>query len=112
MILIFVYLIVSVFVIIGAFSNAGASPGLCALGGSFLAFVSGAGLKGSFYGTKGQKIAGIVLALVAISIAHWLGYGFSVGLFGRWLAGYEWVWLGFILCLACTPRSMTYTTTS
>ena len=61
-----------------------------------------------FYGTSRQKILGVVFAIFVMGIAHWLGEGFSVGLFGFLLAGYEWVWIGFFICLIFTPRTMAY----
>ena len=108
MLFIYLYWLASLVVIISSFSNAGLGPGLSALATSALSFFAGGGLRGSLYGTKGQKIAGSLTALVCMSIAYYIGAGFSVRLYDHLLTGTQWGWIGFFICLIFTPRSMTY----
>jgi hypothetical protein len=91
---------------------AGLSAGLSAFGTSILSFFAGAGLKGSLYGTRWQKVAGASAALVFMLLAHWLGGGFSVHIFGIDLTGTEWGWIGFIICLLFTPKRMAFGSSS
>ncbi len=97
---------VSIVVIITAYNTAGLSPGLSALGTSFLSFFSGAGLRGSLYGTRGQKFAGGSAAIIFMAIAHWIGAGVWVHIYGIDLAGSEWGWIGFFICLLFMPKRM------
>lgn len=106
MFIIYIYWLLSIVVIVTAFNAAGLWPGLSAFGTSLLSFFAGAGLKGSLYGTRGQKIAGASAALVLMGIAHWFGAGFSVRILGNNLTGTEWGWIGFVICLLLTPRML------
>ena len=100
---IYVYLLSSTIIAITAFS-AGWAPGLSAAGKAFLSFCAGAGLRGSLYGTKGQKLAGLGLAVVLMGIAHWVGHGFSAHVLGYDFDGTEWGWLGFVIRFLCTSK--------
>jgi hypothetical protein len=106
MFIIYPYLLISVIVIITAFNAAGLSAGGSAFGTSILSFFAGSGLKGSFYGTRGQKLAGACAALVLMGISHWLGAGFSVHILGIDLTGTQWGWIGFFICLLFTTKRM------
>jgi|307.fasta_scaffold599397_1 hypothetical protein len=108
MIFITCYLIVSLIVAVSAFSNAGASAGFSALGGSFCGFAAGAGLREMLHGTSMQKIIGVVMAIVIMGIAQLLGQYYSVRLFDLELDGGKWGWIGFLICLILTPRGMIY----
>jgi hypothetical protein len=101
--IIYIYVLISLVIAFTAFS-AGWQAGLSAIGTTFLAFAAGAGLRGSLYGTKRQKLAGLALAVVLMSIAHWVGQGFSVHVFGYNFTGTEWGWLGFVICVLCTSK--------
>jgi len=105
---IYLYWLFSIIVVVTAFNAAGLSAGLSAFGTSILSFFAGGGLKGSLYGTRGQKVVGAMAALVFMSIAHWLGAGFSVHIFGIDLTGTEWGWIGFVICLLLTPKRMAF----
>lgn len=108
MLFIFAYWITSLIITITSFTSAGASPGFSALGTCALSFFAGAGLKGSLYGSRGQKIAGVVAATVFMAIAHWIGAGFSVRISDIELTGTEWGWIGFFVCLIFTSKSMAF----
>jgi len=95
----------SLVISISAFT-AGWRAGLSAAGTSLLSVIAGAGLRGSLYGTKPQKVTDFVLAAILISIAYWLGQGFSAHLFGFDLTGSERGLLGFAICLLFTPKWM------
>ena len=112
MFIIYLYWLFSIVIVITAFNAAGLSPGLSASGTSILSFFAGGGLKGSLYGTLGQKLAGGSIALVLMGVAHWLGAGFSVHIFGIDLTGTEWGWIGFIICLLLTPKRMAFMSTA
>src|SRR5438094_756494 len=101
----YIYWITSLVISVTAFT-AGWRAALSAAGTSLLSIIAGAGLRGSFYGTKPQKVAGFVLAAILISIAYWLGQEFSAHLFGFDLTGAEWGLLGFVICLLFTPKWM------
>lgn len=102
--IIYIYWMFGLVIIITVYTNTGWQAALSALAGVGFAFLAGAGLKGSLYGTKAQKLAGLALAVVMISLAHWIGQGFSVHVFGYDLTGTEWVWIGFAICLLFTPK--------
>ena len=101
--IIYMYVLISMVIAFTAFS-AGWRAGLSAIGTSFFAFVAGAGLRGGLYGTTRQKVAGLGLAVGLMSIAHWIGQGFSVHVFGYDLTGTQWGWLGFVICFLCITK--------
>jgi len=88
--IIYIYVLISLVIAFTAFS-AGWRAGLSAIGTSFFAFVGGAGLRGSLYGTTRQKVAGLGLAVGLMSITHWVGQGFSVHVFG-----YDFTGMGMV----------------
>ena len=101
--IIYIYVLISLVIAFIAFS-AGWRAGLSAIGTSFFAFVAGAGLKASLYGTTRQKVAGLGLAVGLMSITHWVGQGFSVHVFGYDFTGTAWGWLGFAICFLCITK--------
>jgi hypothetical protein len=101
---IYVYWVISLTLVVSAFVNAGWGPALSTAGTSLLSFFAGAGLRGSLYGTKGQKLAGLGMAVVFMGIAHWVGHGFSAHVFGYDFDGTQWGWLGFVVCFLCTTK--------
>ena len=101
--IIYLYVLFSLVIAFTAFS-AGWQASLSALGATLLSLVAGVGLRGSLYGTKGQKLAGVGLAVVLIGFAHWVGRGFSAQVFGYYFTGTEWAWLGFVICFLFTPK--------
>ena len=100
---IYIYWLISMVIAFTAFS-AGWQAGLSAIGTTLLSVIAGAGLRGSLYGPKWQKLAGLGLAVVLIGIAHWIGQGFSAHVFGYDFTGTEWGWLGFLICFLCISK--------
>lgn len=79
---------------------------LSLIGVSLLSFWAGSGLKGSLYGTSGQRIAGFVLAAIFMFIANWLthAYPFVVRIFDVTLGGGLWAALYFVVAFFATKR--------
>jgi hypothetical protein len=79
------------------------------LGVSFLSYWAGAGLKGSLYGTNGQRLAGIVGASVFMSLAYLSSkyYPFAVVIFDIYIGGGIWSMIVFSLMFLAVSRKDT-----
>jgi hypothetical protein len=104
---IFVYLLMSIAIAATAVSNAGWSAGLSAVATISLFLVAGGGLKASlWWGDKSQKIAGPIVAVLLVALAHWLSGGFAVHLFGYFRSGGLWGWIGFAICFVFANKKL------
>lgn len=104
---IFVYVILSVIIIVSAAMNASLGVGFYALSASVLALAAGGGLKASlWYGDKTQKIAGPFIAALILVVALWLATGFSATLFGYAISGPLWVVIGAVVCFVFVNRKL------
>jgi hypothetical protein len=96
---IYIYLVASVTIAGSAAFNAGWTRALYVITTSSLFLVAGGGLKASlWWGDKGQKVGGSIVAFLLVGLAQWLSTGFSVQLFGYHLSGELWGWIGFAVC--------------
>jgi hypothetical protein len=86
--------------------NAPLSTSISGFIAPFIAWFGGSGMRGGFYGTKSQKIAGIVLGILFLVIAsYWISStGFYVTLFEVTLGGGIWVAIGFLIGLIFTSK--------
>ncbi len=104
---IFIYVVVSTAIAIGAGMSAGVWVALHAAGGCLLALSAGGGLRASLRGGRSQKIGGSLIALVILGFALWVSEGFSARLFGLSIGGPIWAAVGFLLCLVFADRKLT-----
>lgn len=102
---IFLYSVVSIVIAIFSSFN-DVALGLSILFGSLLAVFGGAGLRGSFYGDKRQKIFGLIAATVFFLVAYWLSSMFQIAFYGFLLTGFEWVVIGFFIGLLFTSQTL------
>jgi len=105
MIISHLYLLVAIITGVISFSEGSMILALSGILGPVLGWWGGSGLKGSFYGSVGQKIGG----LIAASIFLFLGIYF-VSETGYWIKmwdikinGTMWIVIGFMIGLITTP---------
>jgi hypothetical protein len=104
--IIYIYVMMSIVIAVTAYSAAGWQAGLSAFGTAVLVFWAGVGLRASFFpGTnKVHKLQGVILAIIFVALAHWIGKGFTVHFFRLDFTGTEWGWIGFVLCFLCGTK--------
>jgi hypothetical protein len=104
---IFLYLIASIVVAISAGGKAGIETGIFVFLASALALIAGGGLKASiWYGDRGQKIAGPIIAAAIMGVSLWAARGFSVQLFGYYLSGTLWSIIGATVCFVFANKKL------
>lgn len=72
-----------------------------------LAWWAGSGFRGPLLvGDGSQKIAGLVMSIIFLGIAHWLANesGFIVGIFGVTLGGGIWYLIGALIGFIATTK--------
>ncbi len=100
-----VYLFFSLVIAINAiFEGWGWDTGFFILGSSVLSAFAGSGMRGSLYSGIGVVFGGLVMALIFMSLAQWLGTMYSVGFFGHQFSGHGWSGIGFIVGFLFTPK--------
>jgi hypothetical protein len=102
-----VYIFISLICGIDAWRNAGWFVGVSALLAPMLAWWAGSGFRGSLLvGDKTQKIAGLLMAIIFLGVAHWLANesGFIVGLFGISFGGGVWYLIGAVIGFIATNK--------
>ena len=106
-----IYFIIAYFIVVATtgFSSIGnvswtvtASGFICPL----LALFAGSGLRGSLYGDKRQKIAGLVMACISFAVSsYWISStGFYVSLFNVTIGGGLWVIIGLLVGFVFTTN--------
>jgi hypothetical protein len=104
---IYIYLTASIVIAGSAAFKAGWGTALSIAVASMLSLVAGGGLKASLrWGDKAQKIGGSVVAILIVGIAQWLATNFSVWLFGSYIGGDIWCWIGFAIGLIFTTKKL------
>jgi TPR repeat protein len=104
---IYIYLIASIVIASSAAFKVGWGTALSIAVASMLSLVAGGGLKASLrWGDRAQKIGGSVVALIIMGLAQWLATNFSVWLFGNFLSGDLWCWIGFAIGLIFTTKKL------
>jgi hypothetical protein len=104
---IFAYLVMSIVIAGSAGLKVGLSVGLYAIATSSLALIAGGGMKASlWWGDKAQKVGGSVIAFALMALAQWLFSGFTVQLFGHFLSGGQWAWIGFVICFVFASKTL------
>lgn len=99
------YLVLSAILAVSALFRVSVGAGLYLFAASNLFLVAGGGFKASvLWGDRAQKIGGAVFAGLLAALAWWLAAGFSVTLFGYWLPGRTWGWIGFAIGVLFTTR--------
>ena len=93
--LLFLYLVLTLFVSGRMMLNGAVSAGAALLIGSLLGFVGGSGMRGAFY--RGQKSSAVIIggALALAGMALVFYSGVIVGIFGSAVSGDLWVLLAF-----------------
>ena len=104
---IYFYVIVSIITAVSAALDVSWTVGLYTIAGSGISVVAGGGLKASlWWGSKGQKIAGPIIAILLMILALWLSAGFSTQLFGYTLSGELWSMIGFAVTFVFTNKKL------
>lgn len=81
-------------------------PGVCALLAPPLMATAAGGMKAMFfYGSRNQKIFGVVTALLVGAAAVRLAPGFSVHALGYWFGGPAWTVIGGFLAFFASNRA-------
>ena len=109
-ILLFAYLIASLFAGVDGWRNAGWFVGVAGIVAPVLGCWAGIGLRGSIIaGSRSQWIFGIVMAIIFLGIADWLmaTSGYRVRLFGMSIGGGIWYMLGAFIGFLATSRKDT-----
>ena len=103
---IMVYAVLSVAVAIEAVFLAGPWSGLCAILAPPLMATAAGGMKAMFFfGSRNQKIFGVVVAFVVGAAAVRLAPGFSVHVLGRSFGGPAWTVIGGFLAFFASNRA-------
>jgi hypothetical protein len=104
---IFIYFVMSIAIAGSAAFNASWHAGVYTITASFLFLVAGGGLRASlWWGDKAQRIGGTIVAVLLVVLAQWLSRGFSVQLFGHYLSGQLWGWIGFGVCFLFVNKKL------
>lgn len=103
----YVYFLLTLITGGSALLNGAIYAGVAGVVGPTLCWVGASGLKGSLMvGTRSQKRAGFVLALISVTIGVGLVYhsGFWLGFFGHTLSGVLWCVVGIVVGWVSTAR--------
>jgi len=101
--IIFSFIICSIFMAFDAITS-GWIVAISLLVSALISVGAGAGLRGSLYFGMGPLIGGLLMAIIFMGVAQWLGTKYSVGLFGNHLSGQMWSFIGFIIGFVFTTR--------
>ena len=100
------YFVLVVITFISSLGSTSIGVALSGLLAPFICCFGGCGMKGSWYGSPEQRVAGTILGIIFLAGgALWLyATGFRVGLFQVDIQGPIWGLIGFFICLLCTTR--------
>ena len=103
---IMVYAVLGIAVAIDAVFRAGPWSGVCAILAPPLMAIAAGGMKAMFFfGSRNQKIFGVVTAVLIGAAAVRLAPGFSVHALGYWFGGPAWTVIGGFLAFFASNRA-------
>ena len=104
----FIYFVIVVITCVTSYLNSDPSIGLICSGffAPLIAWFSGSGLRGSLYGTSGQKIFGIILGIIGFILSSiWIYFtGWWIAIYDLYIDGNTWVLIGFLIGIIFTSK--------